>query len=199
MATREQAYQHALGRFSEHVATYKDYGELAVLNWQKLGRKEYSIRYVFDKVGNTLSIAGDLGEAVLSPTCKCDLENCARSFRNSIDYFAEKIYASSDMYVYDEAETRAGLRERLLHDDMDDDEKKDREDLIDEIMRDFDRWQGIRTLDDDTSNQLTNIDPDVFEFIGSLGQHYHLRVYLWMFGLQFAWEQLQREATAFEN
>lgn len=51
MATREQAYQHALGRFSEHVATYKDYGELAVLNWQKLGRKEYSIRYVFDKVG----------------------------------------------------------------------------------------------------------------------------------------------------
>lgn len=199
MATREQAYQHALGRFSEHVATYKDYGELAVLNWQKPGRKEYSIRYIFDKAGNTLSIAGDLGEAVLYPTCKCDLANCARSFRDSIDYFAEKIRTSSNMYVYDEVEARAGLRERLLHDDMDDDEKEDREDLIDEIMRDFDRWQGVRTLDDDTSNQLTNIDPDVFEFIGSLGQHYHLRVYLWMFGLQFAWEQLQREATAFEN
>ena len=199
MATREQAYQHALGRFSEHVATYKDYGELAVLNWQKLGRKEYSIRYVFDKVGNTLSIAGDLGEAVLYPTCKCDLANCARSFRDSIDYFAEKIRTSSNMYVYDEVEARAGLRERLLHDDMDDDEKEDREDLIDEIMRDFDRWQGVRTLDDDTSNQLTNIDPDVFEFIGSLGQHYHLRVYLWMLGLQFAWRQLQEKEAVPEE
>lgn len=187
----KEALQHAMEKFKDHVATYCDYGNVATLTWAKPGTIDYSMRFVFDREGHTVTISGDLGHAVLQPTCKCDLEHCAKAFGSSIDYFAEKIRASSNMYIYDEEEAKAELRDRLLHEEVDEQEKVIRENLIDDIMRNFDRWDGVGTLDDDTSNILTNVDPDAFELLGSLGRHYHLRVYLWMYALQMAWKQVK--------
>lgn len=192
MATREQAYQHARRKFSEHVATYNDYGELAVLNWQKPGRRDYSIRYIFDKVGNTLSIAGDLGAAVVYPTAKATLESLAESF-DWIDYFAEKIRASSDFYSYDDKKVYRELREHRLADpeDMLSDED---EEMLTAIAESWDRAKGPN-LTEEMYNWLTSHDPDAWEWIGQCGQEYHLRVFLWLFGLRFAWKQIQARET----
>lgn len=187
----KQAYRHAAEKFKDHVATYCDYGNIKTLTWAKPGRREYSMRYVFDTEAHTMTITGDLGYAVVCPTCKVDLEHCAKSFQ-WVDYFAEKIRATSDMYVYDEDVAKETLRERLLSDDLDDDEKAEREALIEDIMDDYDVGQpGVRALDDDTSNQLNRIDSDAWEWIGTIGRRYHLRVYLWMFGLQLSWKRLR--------
>lgn len=187
-----EAIQHAREKFKNHVATYCDYGNISTLTWAKPGTKEHSIRFVFDREFQTVTITGDLGEAVLWPTCKCDLEHCAKAF-GSINYFAEKVRTSSNMYIYDEEEAKAELCNRLLHEEVDEQEKVDRENLIDEIMRNFDRWDGVGTLDDDTSNILINVDPDAFELLGSLGRHYHLRVYLWMYALRMAYKQVKEK------
>lgn len=186
----KQAYRHAAEKFKDHVATYCDYGNIKTLTWAKPGRRDYCMRYVFDTEAHTMTITGDLGYAVVCPTCKVDLEHCAKSFQ-WVDYFAEKIRATSDMYVYDEDVAKETLRERLLSDDLDDDEKAEREALIEDIMDDYDVGQpGVRALDDDTSNQLNRIDSDAWEWIGTIGRRYHLRVYLWMYGLQMAYKQV---------
>lgn len=187
----KQAFNHAQERFKDHVATYCDYGPIKTLTWAKPGRRDYSVRYVFDTEAHTMTITGDIGHAVVCPTCKVDLENCAKSFR-WVDYFAEKIKASSDMYMYDEQLAKAQLREYLLPEGTDPEDVPEREELIDRIMEDYDVDQpGVRILDAETANDLNRIDPDAFEWIGTIGRRYHLRVYLWMYGLQLSWKQLR--------
>lgn len=189
--------EHAKRKFANHVATYRDLGSISILDWKNPENINYSLRYVFDKEGHTMTITGDLGYAVVCPTCMVDLEHCVDAFRNSIDYFAEKIRASSDLYVYDEDAAKKTLREFLLSDDLDDDEKAYREALIEDIMEDYDVSRpGVRVLDDDTSNKLNSIDSDAWEWIGTIGRCYHLRVYMWMYGLQMAWEQIKAEQNA---
>lgn len=185
----EQAFRHAAERFKDHVATYCDYGNVKTLTWAKPGRRDYSMRYVFDAEAHTMTITGDLGFAVVYPTCKVDLEHCAQAFQ-SVDYFSEKIRASSDLYVFDEEDAEAELRERLLSENMSDDQKSEVESMIEDIMEDYDYHTGVRMLDDNTSNRLNSIDSDAFEWIGSIGRQYHLRVFLWKYGLQMAYKQV---------
>lgn len=193
MDTKE-IYHHATEKFKNHIATYCDFGDVATLTWAKSERREYGMRYVFDKVAHTMTITGDLGYAVVCPTCKVDLEHCAEAFRNSVDYFAEKIKASSDLYVYDEDDAIAELRERLLRDDLSSREKTKREALIMNIMESYDEGQpGVRPLDDETESNLAFIDRDAWEWLGTIGRRYHLRVYLWMYGLQMAWKQVKNK------
>ncbi len=189
---KEKALAHAKERFSEHIAVYHDYGNIATLDWAKPGHIEYRIRYIFDKERNVLSISGDLGEAVAYPTCKVDLEHCAMAFQ-SVDYFAEKIRASSDMFVYDEREAEDELRKELLSSDLSEEERDDREDLVNRILENYTYDHGVGILDDETSNDLNRIDPDAFEWIGTVGRSYALLVYLWMYGLQMAWEQVSKK------
>lgn len=188
-----EALQHAREKFKNHVATYCDYGNVATLTWAKPGTKEHSIRFVFDREFQTVTITGDLGEAVLWPTCKCDLEHCAKAFGSSIDYFTEKIRTSSDMFIYDEKEAEAELREYLLEEHLTLEERAERELLISTIMEDFSRDTGVREMDDDTSNRLNSISPDAFEWIGSIGRQYHRNVYLWMYALRMAYKQVKEK------
>lgn len=184
--------QHAREKFKNHVATYCDYGDVATLTWAKPGTKEHSIRFVFDREFQTVTITGDLGEAVLWPTCKCDLEHCAKAF-GSIDYFAEKIRTSSYMYDYNAKEAEAELRAYLLEEHLTREERAERELLIATIMEDFSRDTGVRELADDTSNWLNSISPDAFEWIGSIGRQYDMNVYLWMYALQMAYKQVKEK------
>lgn len=186
------ALQHAREKFKSHIATYCDYGNVATLTWAKPGTKEHSIRFVFDREFQTVTITGDLGEAVLWPTCKCDLEHCAKAFW-SIDYFAEKIRASSDMFIYDEKEAEAELRANLLGEGLTLEERAERDLLISTIMEDFSRDTGVREMDDDTSNWLNRVSPDAFEWIGSIGRQYHRNVYLWMYALRMAYKQVKEK------
>lgn len=185
---KEKALAHAQRKFQEHVASYVDLDSVSILTWAKPGKIDYNMRYVFDKKGRTITISGDLGYAIVCPTCKVDLPSCAKAFQ-WVDYFAEKIRASSDMYDYDEEEAEATLREYLLR-DAEPEERKDREDLISELLDHFDRFSGLGCLDEDLQNRLSHIDPDSWEWLGTLGRQYDLRVYLWMYGLQMAWRQL---------
>lgn len=188
----KEALQHAMERFKDHVATYCDYGNVATLTWAKSGTIDYSMRFVFDREGHTVTISGDLGHAVLRPTCKCDLEHCAKAFGSSIDYFTEKIRTSTDMFIYDEKEAEAELRVNLLGEGLTLEERAERELLISTIMEDFSRDTGVREMDDDTSNWLNRVSPDAFEWIGSIGRQYHRNVYLWMYAIQMAWEQVSQ-------
>ena len=185
--------EHARKKFANHVAVYRNLGSISILDWRKPGTINYSLRYVFDKEGHTMTITGDLGYAVVCPTCMVDLEHCADAFRNSIDYFVEKIQASSDLYVYDEDMAKKTLEEYLLSDDdLSGEERAERVVLIEDIMEDFNVSRpGVRVLEDDTSNELNRVDPDAWEWIGTIGRRYHLRVYLWMYGLQMAWDQIK--------
>ena len=159
---KEKALAHAKERFSEHIAVYHDYGNIATLDWAKPGHIEYRIRYIFDKERNVLSISGDLGEAVAYPTCKVDLENCATSFQ-SIDYFTEKIRVSSDLYDYDERDAEEELRKEFLGGALSKEERKDREDLINRLLENYTLDRGVGVLDDGVINDLYRIDPDAWE------------------------------------
>lgn len=73
--------------FKDNVATYKDLGELQILDFKVPGQFYKSLRYVFD--GNKMYVSGDYGSAVFELTW----HGTPWNFEINIGYFTEKLAA----------------------------------------------------------------------------------------------------------
>ena len=50
--------------FKNHVATFTDYGNIKILDFQEPGKSHYRIRFLFEEDYYRLHISGDLGELI---------------------------------------------------------------------------------------------------------------------------------------
>lgn len=186
---KEMALRFVAEKFKNHVAAYRDLGEVAILDWAKPRTSDNAVRIVFDKLGHTINVSGDLGWAVICPTCRCDLESAALSFRD-VGYFAEKIKTSSHMYVYDVEAAKDELTARLLPESLPFEQRPLRvvlcKSILDQLGPD-----GKGPLDLITSDLLKSIDKNAYAWIGTVGKQYSSRVYFWMYTIQMAWEQIK--------
>jgi len=141
-----------------------------------------------------LYITGDLGDAVVRLTESANLKSLS-SYIRSISYFIEKIQCSTDKYDFDEVLAIEELnKERNYHleDVEDDDEISNINKIFDDLItaaRDCE-WE-YAVHNEDLYDRITDIDPDAFEWIDTVGRVYDRRVILWLVGLQMAWEQIR--------
>ena len=193
----EKQKSHARRCFQNHKATFDKYGGkdgIEVLEWRdKKGDIYYRIRYVFDKKGNTLTITGDLGSAVVCPTWDATLEDFVR-VAPSPDYFLEKIKCSSDRWDYNSHQAEEDVRERLKEslDEMNltDSRERDFEYDLMCVMESFSSFNGWQNIDSHAREILNKYDPEWHEWLFSCGQRIHPRVICWLVGIQMAWEQI---------
>lgn len=95
--------------FKDHMASFRDLGEVQILDWKKDNTRCYSIRYIFD--GNMLYISGDYGCAVYWLTWK----GTPQSFKDiDLGYFYEKNEAYEDeKYEFNKSKARKEIEEYL--------------------------------------------------------------------------------------
>lgn len=190
--TLDNAIKNANHWFNTHIATRTVNGPFETITWRRAdGFSHYNIRYVFDTEANTLTISGDLGYAVVQPTEKACLRTLSH-YINSVDYFAEKIKTATDLYEYSPDAARAAMHEYLIdNENLNASEQQEIEDFIDDLLDEAFYTDTGFTLSDTQYHQLSKYDSDAFEWIGHCGREYHLRVYLWLIGMQQAYAQLR--------
>jgi hypothetical protein len=160
--------------FKDHVATFKDYGDIKVLDFKRSNSNHYHIRFLFDEVDHRLHISGDLGDLTASRHGGITYESMS-NFLGSPCYFEEKVVSHSRPLIeYDEEDARKCVREFLDSEEWEPDitfDFEDREELInekiDEILEDFDDETGISQNGWDA---ITAIDPDAWEDIRDWGR-----------------------------
>lgn len=176
-----------------------------VLDFRKPGTVCYSLRVVFDhERGNRVYISGDLGEAVIYPTCPATLQGMAECFtRRDEDgtihvnwgYFLEKVRAASDRYCWDSDTFTQDFKEHCSQYGI-----SSAEDFLDEHMNvwdngvDVDDLRGI-TLSEDAKRELEELDADYWEWVYDCGKRVSPRVILWLVALRLAYEAVESEVA----
>lgn len=174
--------------FKDHKATYTQYGDIKVLEWGKPGSGFYYVRYVFDR--NKMYVSGDLGEAVFVFTETVDVYIQGTY---SLGYFESKLRAYHEARRdFDEEKARKRLREWLKdlkengikydHDSM--------KDLFSELTdcMTSDGWAFVVNMH---SGFISELEPDYFEWMYSIGDKIPSRVHGYLMGFKMASEQLR--------
>lgn len=204
--------KEAVADFTDHVALWSPVPgqKIEILDFRKPDSIEYALRIVFDNErGGRVYISGDIGEAVVYPTCAATLEDMARCFtRREPDgslevnehYFLEKVRATSDKFVWSPEEFEKDFRDRCRECGAD-------PDFVDEFMEErfgetfcgvwvgadgihIDDTKGI-TIDDDIREVLENrVDRDCWEWFYDCGKRINPRVIMWLVAMRLAWEQV---------
>jgi len=198
----EKQIAHAKERFAHHKADFRQLDGISMLNWQhESGSTAYYVRYVFDEKRGLLYISGDLGHAVVELTEAATLKALSR-YIYMVGYFVEKIKCSTDLYSYDEKLARSDLESRLSeyeeeHENDEEeenifDEKMSVPEIISDLLSSLDVMRGLE-LTEEQQEYLSEIDPDYWEWIGSVGQYICTRVILWLVGLNMAYQQIRKE------
>lgn len=173
--------------FTEHQATYTEYGNLKVLCWEKPGTNIYMIRYVFD--GNNMYVSGDLGEAVFCFTEKADL---FIQSKYDLGYFESKLEAFSDpKRDFDSEKAVRNLRE-WLKEFKEDGEKYNHfhmEELFNAAREccTTSEWEHKVNC---RSDFISELDPNYWEWMYNIGDVIPIRVQSYLIGLKMAAEQL---------
>lgn len=172
------------------------------------GTGTYRLRVVFDEKGRTFTITGDLGEAVFYPTWPATLAHTASIGMNA-PYFMEKCACSSDRYEYDEKEFEKCLKawmeckvanhNAMMEREIDKMDEGDVEWDVSEVMGGFDTVRGFHGNDKDAQNALAKYGNDWYEELYDWGKGWHIRVYLWLAGIEYAYAKLKEQAEAAEN
>lgn len=202
--------------FSGHIATWSKVPlrDIEVLDWRKPDEVSYAMRIVFDNErGGRMYISGDLGEAVVYPTCPSTLADVAKCFTSrkkdgSLDinesYFLEKVRATSDRWTWGREEFVEDFKEKISPcleeggcEDFDVDEFL--EERLGEVNGDFliygedglhvDSDNGV-SFDSWVEDELRKVDIDFREWIYDCGKRLHPRIVLWLVGIRLAWEQV---------
>lgn len=207
----KDAIASACEKFKNNVATYRRGEQLDILDFQIPGKIEYYLRMVFDHENSHTSavyISGDLGEAVVYPTCTPTLEGMANCFtcrrqNGTIDinesYFIEKIKTASNIYTFDADDFKADLRQ-VCKDRFGEDAKEceELEEFIEEEIDDF-CAHGVTfssdgvTIEHDAQERLEEIIPDCEYELYDCGRRVHPRIVLWLVALRLAWEQVKKQ------
>ena len=201
----EKTIAEAVKAFSNHVATLSvGTNGIDALDYRRPGTVCYSLRVVFDHArGSRVYISGDLGEAVVYPTCDATLCGMAKCFTSrdkagglnvNWGYFLEKVRATSDSYCWDEESFAHDFKEHCDEYGLT---------IAEEFLENhMDRWGGGIdvdsrdgvTLSDDTKFDLHEIDCDYREWVYDCGKRVSARVILWLVALRLAYEALKAES-----
>lgn len=197
----QENIEMAKEKFANHIAQYWQIDgdkPIEILDWKDAnGSKSYHVRYIFDKVGKTIVISGDLGAAVVKPTWEATLE---KTIRIGIDpkYFLEKCEATSDNYTYyrseAEEEARQYLEKIAVNDKTGFFTVITVDKFLSKLMSDFSIYDGFRPSTV-LSDALSNIDPEWREWLYWCGKRVHPRVIMWLVGLQMAGGKVLGEGT----
>lgn len=170
------------------------------------GSRHYYIRYVFDTNGGTITISGDLGVAVVCPTWRADLPSTASVGINP-GYFMEKVRCSSDRYDYDEKEFSDELEKVMRskaeeHNEncTDEFDKIDLDDIgwdVHKVMGAYDHSDGYRGDDLDAQKALKKYGIGWEDGLYDWGKEWCSRVYLWLCGIEYAYDTLKAEGKVY--
>lgn len=162
--------------FKNHIATFTDYGNIKILDFKNPKSYDYRIRFLFEEDYCRLHISGDLGEQIASNYNNMTFEKFS-DFVNNVGYFEQKIDCHNrSIYTYDEDLAREALLEMAKNHDWllfsdkysyEDDDEKRLNNIIDDILYDFDENTGIGRKGYD---ELSNLEDDLFEFVYNLGK-----------------------------
>ena len=203
--------------FEDHVAQYSAIADrrICILDWRKPNSIHYAMRVVFDNErGSRIYISGDLGEAVIYPTCHATLDGFVRCFTcrdtdGHMDvragYFLEKVRATSDRYFWSREDFVEDFISKVKSyqgccECADIDIYEFLEEHVgynDGVFEPFheggieiDSDSGIK-IDEDVKSELSKIDVDYWEWFYDCGKRIHPRVILWLVGARLAWEQIK--------
>lgn len=169
------------------------------------GTGTYRLRVVFDEKGRTFTISGDLGAAVFYPTWPATLAHTAYVGMNA-PYFMEKCACSSDRYEYDTEEFKKCLKawmeckvadhNAMMEREIDKMDESDVEWDVEQVMGGFDTYRGFHGNDKDAQKALAKYGNGLYEGLYDWGKGWHIRVYLWMAGIEYAYAKLKEQAMA---
>lgn len=187
--------------FKDHVATFTDYGNIKILDFKNPNSSEYRIRFLFEEDYFRLHISGDLGELTASNYNNMTYEKFS-DFVNDIGYFEQKIDCHNrKIYIYDEDQARKELLETAKNNewllfsykyDYEYDEEERLNDIIDDILYDFDNDRGIGSKGYD---ELSDLEDEAFEFAYNLGKKETGILELYMLAFKLAKEQLDKQVN----
>lgn len=183
-------------KFKDHIATFTDYGNIKILDFQNPSHCEYRIRFIFEEDHYRLHISGDLGELTAYNFTNMRYD----TFSDFIDnpyYFEEKVCCHErELYVYDVDKARVQLKERdeeyeFLIDEIGFDSREEAlEDKFDEILYSFSEIHGIER---DGYNILNELDSDAWEYASDLGKERTGIIELYLLAFKLAQENLKKQ------
>jgi hypothetical protein len=191
MINLETAAEH----FKDHVATFKDYGDIKILDFKKPESQSYHIRFTFDESCGYCHIDGDLGFLTAVRRGGMTYEGFT-AYVNSPSYFEEKVVCHNrPFYEYDYDDARKEIKEYLKENNYDPEttfDFEDKEELFDEkldiIMTDFDDERG---LSPEGWNELCEIVQDAWEVAGDFGKKRIGIVELYLLAFSLAKAQIE--------
>ena len=181
--------------FINHVATFQDFGNIKILDFQNPGHGEYRIRFLFEEDHYRLHISGDLGDLIAYNFTNMRYETFG-DFVNDTGYFEEKICCHErPIYVYDYESAKNELISMAneygwVTDEEIDQEEHDAEveQLIYEVLEDFSDRTGISQKGVEA---LSEYDSDCYEYAYDLGKEPTGILELYMLAFKLAQKQLK--------
>lgn len=183
-------------KFKDHVATFQDFGDIKILDFQRPGSVEYRIRFLFEEDHYRLHISGDLGELIAF-----NIDNMRYAtfgdFVHNPGYFEQKICCMSrERYEYNFDKAKKDLLEQLDWYDWEEENKysswslEERRDYeIDCILEDLNDVTGLGSK---AYDRLSEIDPDCWEWIGYIGRESTGIIELYLYAFELAQERLTK-------
>lgn len=181
--------------FKNHVATFTDYGNIKILDFQEPGTSHYRIRFLFEEDYYRLHISGDLGELIATNYNNMCYEEFT-DFVHNTDYFKGKVNCHNrEFYEYDYDKAIQELQERFEDYEVTSEydwqtDEEYREEKIEEILEDLNTDTGLGSKAYDI---LSEIDGDCFEYIGHIGEVKTGILELYMLAFELAQEQLKEQ------
>ena len=178
--------------FQNHVATFTDYGNIKILDFQRPGSNEYRIRFLFEEDHYRLHISGDLGELIASNYKNMVFELFERDFTDNTGYFKEKIDCMSrKLYYYDEEQVEKDIMEYLEEEEYLEEMQDGDVDIelwIGNVLGDFTEECGIGNIG---YNELSEYIYEAHECVGDFGKVNTGILDLYMLAFKLAMKQLR--------
>ena len=169
--------------FQNHVATFTDYGNIKILDFQRPGSNEDHYR---------LHISGDLGELIASNYKDMVFESFEEDFTDNTGYFAEKIDCMNRaIYYYDEEQAEKDIMEYLEEEEYLEELQEGDVDIelwVSNVMEDFTEDRGIQGRG---YNELSEYIYEANECVGDFGKVSTGILDLYMLAFKLAMEQLR--------
>lgn len=182
--------------FQNHVATFTDYGNIKILDFQRPGSNEYRIRFLFEEDYYRLHISGDLGELIAFNYKNMVFELFEEHFTDNTGYFSEKIDCMNRArYYYDVEQAREDIYEYMMEHGFNGDECQVDE-FLDDSLEDFDDESGISKAG---YGVLSDYYPEVWEDVRDFGKISTGILDLYMMAFKLAMEQLRGRKSEDEN
>lgn len=193
--------ENAIKVFKNHVPSLQRLSEaVEVLDYRQPDSGIHALRVVFDRGygQQRVYISGDIGYAVICPTCEASLAGIASCFTPRYDggaisvewgYFCEKIMATSDLYEWN--------CEDFVEDFKRCCEEKDIDLPEDWLVENMNRWGGDIEVDrvgviirGVARCDLKNKAPDYQEWFYDCGKRVAARIILWLVAMRLAYDAL---------